>query len=315
MITLDDVQAAARRIAPFVRRTPLFRAALPPIPEIGLKLETLQVSGSFKARGAFSRLTLLDAAERQAGLVTASGGNHGIAVAYAARAAGVKATVFVPRSVHPAKAQRIRDYGALLEVVGSVWDEANRSALAHAEQTGATYVHPFADPAVAAGQGTLALEMLADDPGLDTILVAIGGGGLASGVSVAAKALKPAIRVIGVEPTGAPTLHASLAAGAVVTLPAITTKVPTLAAGRTDERNFALLRDRLERVVLIEDADMEAASRLLWEEAGIAADLSGAAAVAALLAGAYRPAQGERVAAIVCGAGADGISAGAAAGP
>jgi threonine dehydratase len=319
MITLDDVQAAARRIAPFVRRTPLFAVApmhraLAATGEVMLKLDTLQVSGSFKARGAFSRLTLLDEAGRQAGLVTASGGNHGIAVAYAARAAGVTATVFVPASVHPAKAQRIRDYGARLEVVGAVWDEANRAALAHAEQSGATYVHPFADPAVAAGQGTLALEMLADDPALDTILVAIGGGGLASGVAVAAKALKPGIRVIGVEPTGAPTLHASLAAGEVVTLPAITTKVPTLAASRTDERTLALLRDRLERVVLIEDADMEAASRLLWDEAGIAADLSGAAAVAALLAGAYRPAPGERVAAIVCGAGADGISAGAAAG-
>jgi threonine dehydratase len=223
--------------------------------------------------------------------------------------------VFVPASVHPAKARRIRDFGARLEVVGAVWDEANRSALAHAERTGATYVHPFADPAVAAGQGTLALEMLADDPGIDTILVAIGGGGLASGVAVAAKALKPAIRVIGVEPSGAPTLHASLAAGRVVTLPAITTKVATLAAGRTDERTFALLRERLERVVLIEDADMQAASRLLWEEAGIAADLAGAAAVAAVLAGAYRPAPDERVAAIVCGAGADGISAVAAAAP
>jgi len=315
MITLDDVRAAARRIAPFVRRTPLVRAALPPLSEIRLKLDTLQVSGSFKARGAFSRLTLLEEAQRQAGLVTASGGNHGIAVAYAACAAGVAATVFVPASVHPAKARRIRDFGARLEVVGAVWDEANRSALAHAERTGATYVHPFADPAVAAGQGTLALEMLADDPGIDTILVAIGGGGLASGVAVAAKALKPAIRVIGVEPSGAPTLHASLAAGRVVTLPAITTKVATLAAGRTDERTFALLRERLERVVLIEDADMQAASRLLWEEAGIAADLAGAAAVAAVLAGAYRPAPDERVAAIVCGAGADGISAVAAAAP
>ncbi|WP_019013461.1 threonine ammonia-lyase [Elioraea tepidiphila] len=312
MITLDDVQAAARRIAPFVRRTPLFAAApmhrrIAADGEILLKLDTLQVSGSFKARGAFSRLTLLDDAGRRAGLVTASGGNHGIAVAYAARAAGVAATVFVPRSVHPAKAERIREYGARLELVGAVWDEANRAALAHAEQSGATYVHPFADPAVAAGQGTLALEMLADDPALDTILVAIGGGGLASGVAVAAKALKPDIRIIGVEPTGAPTLHASLAAGEVVTLPAITTKVPTLAAGRTDERNFALLRERLERVVLIEDADMEVTSRLLWSEIGIAADLSGAAAVAALLAGAYRPAPGERMAAIVCGAGTDGV--------
>ena len=313
MITLDDVRAAAARIHPFVRRTPSMRALPAHAPLAGdtpvtLKLESLQVSGSFKARGAFSRLTALAPAARGNGLVTASGGNHGIAIAYAARAAGLSATVVVPTGVHPDKAARIRSYGARLIVEGAVWDEANTRALAIAAETGAAYVHPFADPAVAAGQGTIALEMLADDPDLDTLLVAIGGGGLITGVATAARALKPTIRIVGVEPTGAPTLHASLAAGEVVTLPSVTTKVPTLAARRTDEANFALIRHHVGQVVLVEDEDLAHASRLLWAEYGLAADLSGAAAAAALLSGAYRPATGERVGVIVCGAGADGVA-------
>lgn len=313
MITLDDVRAAATRIAPFVRRTPSMPALPAHAPLAGadrvtLKLECLQVSGSFKARGAFSRLTSLGAEARSPGLVTASGGNHGIAIAYAARAAGLGATVVVPTGVHPDKAARIRAYGARLIVEGAVWDEANARALAIAAETGAAYVHPFADPAVAAGQGTIALEMLADDPDIDTILVAIGGGGLITGIAAAAAALKPSVRVIGVEPTGAPTIAASLAAGEVVTLPAVTTKVPTLAARRTEPANFDLIRRHVREVVLVEDEDLARASRLLWAEYGLAADLSGAASAAALLCGAYRPARGEHVAAIVCGAGADGIA-------
>jgi threonine dehydratase len=312
MITLDDVRAAALRIRPFVRRTPSMSAlpahALLAAAPVTLKLESLQVSGSFKARGAFSRLTALTAEARGHGLVTASGGNHGIAIAYAAREAGLPATVVVPTGVHPDKAARIRAYGARLIIEGAVWDEANTIAHAIAAETGATYVHPFADPAVAAGQGTIALEILADDPGIDTLVVAIGGGGLITGIAVAAKALKPAIRIIGVEPTGAPTIAASLAADTVVTLPAVTTKVPTLAARRTDDANFALIRQHVAEVVLVEDDDLARASRHLWAEYGIAAELSGAAATAALLAGAYRPGRGERVAAIVCGAGPDGVA-------
>ncbi|WP_291296549.1 threonine/serine dehydratase [Elioraea sp.] len=314
MITIDDIRAAAGRIAPFVRRTPTM-AATPAHAKlcadgtVTLKLECLQASGSFKARGAFSRLTLLDEAGRARGLVTASGGNHGIAIAYAAREAGLPATVVVPTGVHPDKAARIRSYGATLIIEGAVWDEADARAHAIAAETGGAYVHPFADPAVAAGQGTIALEALADDPGIDTFLVAIGGGGLITGIAAAAAALKPTIRIVGVEPTGAPTLHASLAAGQVVTLPSVTTRVPTLAARRTDEANFALIQRHVAEIVLVEDEDLAHASRHLWAEYGLAADLSGAAAAAALLAGAYRPAPGERVCAIVCGAGGDALVA------
>ncbi len=313
MITLDDVRAAAARIAPFVRRTPSMAAEPAQLPlaagaRVSLKLECLQVSGSFKARGAFSRLTLLGPDARQRGLVTASGGNHGIAVAYAAHAAGLAATVVVPTGVHSDKAARIRAYGATLILEGAVWDEANARARAIAEETGAAYVHPFADPAVAAGQGTIALEVLADDPEIDTLLVAIGGGGLIAGVAAAAAALKPDIGIVGVEPTGAPTLHDSLAAGEVVTLASVTTRVPTLAARRTERTNFELIRRHVRDVVLVEDEDLAHAARHLWAEYGIAADLSGAASAAALLAGAYRPKPGERICAIVCGAGADALA-------
>lgn len=314
MITLDDVRAAAARIGNGIRRTPLVRAApvreaIAPGADLRLKLECLQVTGSFKARGALSKLTSLSQAEIARGLVTASGGNHGIAVAYAGGQAGVPTTVFVPKGVSPAKARKIEYYGARLEVVGEVWDEANRAALALAAQ-GRTYVHPFADPAVMAGQGTIALEILEEVPDLDMLIVAIGGGGLISGMAVAAKAIKPDLEIIGVEPTGAPTMHAALAAGRVVKLPKITTKVPTLAAGQTEQVNFEIARRHVSHVVLIEDSDMDDACRWLWREMSISADPSGAACVAALLTGRIKPRPGSRVATLVCGAGPEGAELG-----
>lgn len=311
MIGLAEVRAAAARIAPYVRRTPALRATALATPwcdgEVVLKLESLQVTGSFKARGATSKLTSLSEAEVRRGLVTASGGNHGAAVAYAGRVAGTPATVFVPDNVSPLKAHKIENFGARLEVAGAVWDESNRAALALAERDGLTYVHPFADPTVIAGQGTIALEILDDAPEVDALVVAIGGGGLISGIAVAAKALKPAIRIIGVEPVGAPTLYESVKAGRVVELPEITTKVPTMAARKTEAVNLALVRRHVEDIVLVTDDELRAAARRLWYELGIAADLSGAASLAALLTGKFQPRPGEQVCAVICGAGADGI--------
>jgi threonine dehydratase len=310
MLTLRDVEAAAARIAGKVRRTPLLRPApcrAPLPPGLVLKLEQLQVTGSFKARGALNKLLSLDPNALRRGLVTASGGSHGAAVAYAGWLAGVPATVFAPANIAPLKAAKIEGWGARLVVKGRFWDEANAAAVRHAEAEGAAYVHPFADPAVAAGQGTVALEVLEDAPETDTLLIAIGGGGLIAGVATAAKALRPAARIVGVEPVGCPTMHASLAAGRVVTLDRIETAVPTLAARRTDEMNLEVCRRLVERVVLVSDEAMLEAARVLWLELGIAADMSGAASVAALLAGAYAPAPGERVCALICGAGADGV--------
>lgn len=311
-LTLADVEAAAQRITGRVRRTPLLEiTALRRSPiergTLVLKLENLQATGSFKARGAISKLATLSAGETARGIVTASGGNHGIAVAYAGWLARVPTTIFVPENVAPLKAKKIEDWGARLVVSGSVWDESNRAALELAARDRLTYFHPFADPAVIAGQGTIALEILADDPAIDTLVVAIGGGGLISGIAVAAKALKPALRIVGVEPEGAPTLHACLEAGRIVELDRITTAVPTMAARRTEPINFDLVRRHVAEIVLISDDDMRNAASWMWLELGLAVDLSGAAAIAALMTRKVAPGGSERVCALVCGAGADGI--------
>ncbi len=312
MIELADVRQAAARIQGRVRRTPLLAAApmqrrLAGGLELVLKLECLQVTGSFKARGAISKLGTLAEAEVRRGIVTASGGNHGAAVAYAGWVAGTATTVFVPDNVSPLKAKKIESWGARLEVEGKVWDESNRAALARAERDGLTYIHPFADPAVIAGQGTIALEILADAPDVDTLIVAIGGGGLISGIAVAAKAVRPEIRIIGVEPEGAPTLYESVRAGRVVELAAITTRVPTMAARKTEPVNLELVQRHVEEVVLVTDDEMRAAARLLWLEHGLAVDLSGAASLALLTTGKLRPRPGEKVCALICGAGSDGL--------
>jgi threonine dehydratase len=241
------------------------------------------------------------------GIVTASGGNHGLAVAYAGWAAKAPATIFLPRSVAADKLAKLEGWGARAVISGEVWDDSNRAALQYAKAEGLAYIHPFADPRVIAGQATIALEILEEAPGLDTLLVAIGGGGLISGIAIAAKALNPRIRIVGVEPVGAPTLHDSLAAGRLVELAKLDTAAVTLAPRRSEPINLRIIRDTVERVVLVEDREMREAARWLWRECGIAAELSGAASVGALLARRYVPAADERVCAVVCGAGTDGI--------
>jgi threonine dehydratase len=311
MVTLNDVLKARERIAGKVRRTPLVDAApaKAPLPgRVSLKLESLQITGSFKARGSVNKLGTLSEAEIERGLVTASGGNHGLGVAYAGWLSGRPATIYLPSNTPAFKIEKLRAWGANLIFDGDVWDDANATALAAAKAEGKTYIHPFADAAVMAGQGTVALEVLEDAPDVDTFLVAIGGGGLIAGVAAAAKALKPGARVIGVEPIGAPTLHASLEAGELVTLDAITSRANTLAPRRSEAITFALIQEHVERVVLVSDADMENAARWLWFEHGLSVELSGAAAVAALLSGAYTPAEGEHVCALVCGSGTDGLA-------
>ena len=292
MLTLADIEAAAARIAGRVRRTPLLDPqpcdALPP--GVVLKLELLQVTGSFKARGALSKLLSLDEAAFRRGLVTASGGNHGVAVAYAGRQAGVPATVFVPANIAPAEGRSDRGPGCAARRRGRVLGRRRRRRAPLRRGDGGGLPPPLRRPAVVAGQGTLALEILVEAPDLDTLLIAIGGGGLIAGVAVAAKALKPGIRVVGVE-SGCPTLERSLAAGRVVELERVETVVPTLAARRTDPFNFEICRCHVERVVLVSDDAMREAARTLWRELGLAADMSGAASVAALMSGAYHPAR------------------------
>lgn len=303
------VRAAATNLEGRVRRTPMLRlpratlrqapGALSGLEELWLKLECLQVSGSFKARGALNAALCLEPAVRERGLVTASGGNHGLGVAYAAQAVGTSARVFLPSNTPEDKRARLRAAGAEVVIEGAVWDEADAAARAFAEVEGRAYVHPFADPAVVAGNGTPALEVLEDLPELSALVVAVGGGGLIAG---SALAVTPEVTLFGVEPEGAATLSASLAAGELVTLPAIETAATSLAPRRSAPLNFELVRERVERVVTLPDEELRAAARWLWDEAGVAAELGGAAGVAGLLSGALDPGPGP-VCAIVCGAG------------
>ncbi|MBN9253516.1 MULTISPECIES: threonine/serine dehydratase [unclassified Mesorhizobium] len=313
MIGLDDIHAAARRIEGQVRRTPMiaasaFKTPLPGDAEVMLKLELLQVTGSFKARGATNRLLSMDPAALSHGIVTASGGNHGIATARAGHMAGVKATIFLPSNASPAKIEKLRAWGADTHIVGSVWHEANAAAQDFVRKTGAAYFHPFADPDVVSGQGTVGLEILGQMPDVTTILVAMGGGGLVSGVATAIKALAPRVRVVGIEAEGCPVLLKALEAGHNVGLDKVTTSVATMACARTDDRIFEMVRDHVDEIVLVSDAEMLAAAKSLWFEMGLAADLSGAAAIAALANRRVRLKQGERVCAIVCGAGPEAIT-------
>ncbi|BCG86920.1 serine/threonine dehydratase [Mesorhizobium sp. 113-3-9] len=312
MIALEDIRTAAARIEGNVRRTPMIAAGNLKTPLAGgvdltLKLELLQVTGSFKARGATNRLLSLDPAALEHGIVTASGGNHGIATARAGFMAGVPTTIFLPTNASPAKIEKLRAWGAATHIVGSAWHESNEAAQAFVRETGAVYFHPFADPAVVAGQGTVGLEILDQMPDVTTVLVAMGGGGLVSGVATAIKALAPHVRVVGIEATGSPVLLRALEAGSNVALDKVTTSVATMACAKTDDRIFDIVRDKVDEIVLVDDEEMLRAARSLWFEMGLAADLSGAAAIAALAESRVRLKQGERVCAIVCGAGPDAI--------
>jgi threonine dehydratase len=312
MFGIADVEAARGRIADATRRTPIWKVDKlkhSPIPDdaaLWLKLELLQATGSFKARGAVNKARALSAGELERGIVTASGGNHGLAVAYVGKLLGVPATICLPTNVHPDKVEKLKTWGAKVVIDGARWDLSNRNALAIAATEGLAYIHPFGDPLVAAGQGTIALEILEDAPQIDTLLVAIGGGGLITGIAAAVKAIKPTIRVIGIEPVGAQTLKASLDAGEVVTLPKISTAAVTLAAGRTEPFNFDIIRRHVDEIVLVTDDEMRDAARWLWSELSVAAELSGAASVAALFNGSVKIRRGENVCALVCGAGRDG---------
>jgi threonine dehydratase len=279
-----------------------------PLPggELTLKLESLQVTGSFKARGATHKALTLSHEEVGRGLVTASGGNHGLGVAYSGRIVGAPVTIYLPANAPAEKAERLERWGARVVRAGSVWDEADAEARRVAERDGLTYLHAFADPAVIAGRGTVGLEIMEDAPDTDLLLVAIGGGGLISGVGLAVKALRPGIRLVGVEPVGAATLYESLRAGRVIELERITTAANTLAPRRSAELNFGIIRDTVDEIVLVTDEEMREAARWLWFELGIAAELSGAAAVAALLTG-RAGAPASRTCALVCGAGTDGL--------
>jgi threonine dehydratase len=283
-----------------VRRTPILETngadfGLASFP-LTLKLEHLQHAGSFKTRGAFTNL--LTRGIPPAGVVAASGGNHGAAVAYAAMRLGVRARIFVPSVSSPAKIARIRACGAELAIVGERYDDALAASEAWAAESGGLKVHAFDQVETLLGQGTLALELDTQAPDLDTILVAVGGGGLIGGMAAwyAGNA-----RIVGVEPDGAPTLSEALRAGRPVDAPTGSIAADSLAPRRVGELMFAIARAHVDRVVLVNDAAIRRAQQALWDGARIVAEAGGAAAFAALQSGVYRPEPGERVGVIVSG--------------
>lgn len=300
----DEICRTYQAISPYLRRTPVIEVELESADsaprKMVLKLEQLQCAGSFKARGAFANLLLRDVPG--SGVVAASGGNHGVAVAYAAHRLGVPAKVFVPTVSDPAKIERIRSLGADLVVGGERYADALAAAERWAEGAGALRVHAFDQRETLLGQGSLGLELAAQVDDLDTVLVPVGGGGLIGGV---ASWFGDSARVVGVEPDGAPTLAHARAAGRPVDAPAGSIAADALAPRRVGELVFPITERFVDDVVLVDDQAIRAAQRTLWRSARVVAEPAAAVGVAALLTGAYQPGPGERVAVVISGANTD----------
>ncbi|MEV4564756.1 serine/threonine dehydratase [Nonomuraea sp. NPDC049419] len=297
-VTHAGVAAAAARISGHVLRTPVIEVA----PRLWLKLELLQHSGSFKVRGAFNRI--MSAGDLPAaGVIAASGGNHGLAVAFAARALGVRAEIFVPTVTSPVKVAGLERLGAHITQTGAIYAEAAEAAAKRAAETGALSVHAYDQPEVVAGQGTTGLELIEQTGAVDTVLAAVGGGGFAAGITVGTSVSGP--RIVAVEPERIPTLNAALRAGEPVPVEVSGVGADALGASRIGGLAFQILNDPRVESVLVSDEAIIAARRTLWERHRVAAEHAGAAAYAALLSGAYRPEPGERVAVVVCGSNTD----------
>jgi threonine dehydratase len=267
---------------------------------VSLKLELLQHAGSFKPRGAFN--ALLSQPIPKAGVAAASGGNHGAAVAYAAKQLALKARIFVPEIAAPAKIAVIRSHGAEVVIGGARYADAQDACDRHVAGSGALRVHPFDADATITGQGTVALEWEEDAPDLDTVLVAVGGGGLIAGL---ASWWSGRVKVVGVEPEGSRALHAALEAGGPVDVTVESLAADSLGARNTGERVYRICRDTVDHVALVTDDAIRDAQRALWRDWRMATEPGGAAALAALVSGAYKPRSGERVGVLLCGANLD----------
>ena len=291
--TLEQFERALATVHTVTQRTPLessrFLAEVLGVPKVFLKCENLQRTGAYKLRGAYNRLLQLSEEERARGVVAASAGNHAQGVAFAARELGIKATIFMPKGVALPKLQATRNYGADVVLAGDIFDETNKAAQEFVGETGAVFIPPFDDPAVIEGQGTVALEILESAPDVETLIVPIGGGGLISGVSAAAKQWaakygKP-MRVIGVQAENAAAYPVSLQAGEPTTIQTTPTIADGIAVARPGELNFAAVREYVDEVVTVSDDDIARAIVLLLERAKLVVEPAGAAGVAAMLAG------------------------------
>jgi len=300
-ITRDNIAKAYDAIKSHVRRTPLTRVKGADfdlgLPEIVFKHEYMQVSGSFKARGAFTNMLTRDVPK--AGVVAASGGNHGAAVAYAARATGHRATIFVPEVTSPAKAEAIRSYGADLVIGGARYADALAASETHVAQSGAMPIHAFEQAETMLGQGTVGLELEQDAPETQTLLVAVGGGGLIGGI---AAWFENRVKIVAVEPEGSPTLDMALSAGRPVDAPTDGIASDSLSPKRVGEMMFPIAKRFIGENLLVSDDDIRAAQVTLWRTMRVVSEPGGAAAFAALLSGKYKPAPNESVAVLLCGA-------------
>ncbi|HSX67293.1 threonine ammonia-lyase [Nocardioides sp.] len=284
--TLADVRAAREILAGVAVQTPVVESRwLSDLTgqHVHLKCENLQRTGSFKLRGAYVRIARLSAAERAAGVVAASAGNHAQGVALAAQQLGIPSTVFMPEGAPIPKERATRAYGADVVFAGRFFDDALREALAYAERTGATFIHPFDHPDVVAGQGTVGLEMLEQVPDAATVLVPAGGGGLVAGVALAVKAQRPDVRVVGVQAEGAAAIARSLEVGAPVALESVSTMADGIAVGRPGEVPLELIRRHVDDVVSVSEESLSQALLSLVERAKMVVEPAGAAAVAALV--------------------------------
>jgi threonine dehydratase len=300
MISRTEIQDAGRRIAQHVRRTPVFaleEGAFGLDAKIFLKLEMLQHTGSFKPRGAFN--CILSSNVPNAGVIAASGGNHGAAVAFAAQKLGHRAEIFVPTMTPAIKVERLRKYGAEVQLTGRDYAEALAASQKRATETGALPIHAYDDARVLAGQGTLGMELEEQAPGLDSVLVAVGGGGLIGGV---AAWYQHSVRVVSVEPKRAPTLAKAMSAGEVVEVEVGGVAADSLGARRAGTIMLPIAQRFVSRTLLVSDEQISDAQRTLWQQLRLIVEPGGAAALAALLSGAYKPHAGERVGVVICGA-------------
>jgi threonine dehydratase len=305
LVTPERIAEIERLIRRHIRTTPVVEARGSDfglsVDRITFKLELAQHTGSFKPRGAFTNLLLQPVPE--SGVVAASGGNHGLAVAFAARALGVPAAIFVPTVASPVKVAKIRSYGAELVVGGDFYDNALAASRERAAASGALEVHAYDAVETLLGQGTVGLELEQQTPDLDTVLIAVGGGGLIGGVAAyfSTRIANKRIKIVGVEPETAPTLAYALRAGRPVDSPAGGIAADSLAPKQVGQLMFPIAQHYVERVVLVTDDAIREAQAMLWDRLRVAAEPGGAAAFSALLSGAYQPAPAERVGVLVCG--------------
>jgi threonine dehydratase len=303
-LTRDEFEAAYRRVAPHVHHTPLLTSRMLSARtglEVRLKAEMFQRTGSYKIRGPLNKIPLLSEEERRRGVICSSAGNHAQGVALAAQIHGIKAVVVMAENATRSKVAATRGYGAEVVLHGTIWDEANDRARELVRERGYTYVHPFDDLQLIAGQGTLGLEIIRDWPDLDVVIVPIGGGGLISGVAMAVKSLKPSVRVIGVESSGAPGMYDSVRSGAVVTLDRVDCIIDGLRVKRVGETTFEVVRRYVDEIVTLPDERIFEAMIWVMSHAKLVVEGAAAAPVGALLEGLVDLAPGSRVVAVLSG--------------